>query len=172
MDLKVPFKDKEKWKEYYKINKEKISLQNKEYYIKNRERIKNCQKIYNESHKEDKAIYDKEYYKINKERISICNKGYYHINKEKRSKIIKKWKEENPEKRRQYFLNQQERKKDWGIEPINEYFKGAHFHHMHVDENHSVGIYIPADLHRSIQHKYNDKDSMNNINRIAIKWYS
>lgn len=194
MDLKVPLKDKEKRKEYNRIyneeNKEKISLRkgkyNKIYDLKNKEEISNKKRNYYIKNKEKISIRQKKYYLDNKEKIliktnqykmdnresnAISDKKYYEDHKEEIKKYRKKWAQSNPEKRRLTMLKQMELRKDWGIEPINKYFKGAHFHHLHIDRNHSVGIYIPADLHRSIPHRHNNQDSMNKINKEAIKWY-
>lgn len=31
--------------------------------------------------------------------------------------------------------------------PINQRFEGSHFHHLHINSNHTLGIYIPDEIH-------------------------
>jgi len=62
---------KERKKEYYQANKERIIEQIKEYYQANKER---------------KKEYNKEYRENNKEQIKECHKKYYQANKEKINK--------------------------------------------------------------------------------------
>ena len=71
----MPYKDKEKYKEYHK-----------EYYQKNKEE----KKEYYENNKEKITEYKKEWYKKNKEKIKDRVKEWYENNKEK----IKEYKKE------------------------------------------------------------------------------
>ena len=150
----------------------------KEYYYKNRDKILVCKKEYYQENIDDKRAYNIKYNKTHQE----IRKKYHEEHKVEKKENFKKWynnnpnyknewRKNNPEKRRLYDLKKKELRKDWGIEPINDYFKGAHLHHLHIDGNHAVGIYIPADLHMSIPHRYDNQDSMNKINKESIKWY-
>ena len=67
---------------------------------------------------------------------------YRNKNIEQQRTSARKWQQENPKAMRLYAKKQKYQRKGWGFEPINEYFEGAHFHHIHVDGNHSVGIFI------------------------------
>ena len=62
------------------------------------------------------------------------------------------------------------RRREFGYDPMNESFNDSHFHHLHIDNNHDVGLYIPAELHKSVPHAWNDEVSMNRINALAFKW--
>jgi len=138
---------------YYNDNKEYILQMCKEYYFDNREKILQRDKIYRELHPE------------------ICKK-YYQDHKKESHQWVKEYYKNHPEKRKIKDLKRYARLKGWGNpEPINDWFEGSHFHHLHVDGNHSVGIYIPSELHKSISHSYNNKESMQKINDIAIRWY-
>lgn len=130
---------------------------NKEYYHKNKERENKRLKGYREENNEKILQYSRDYRKNNPEKVNKINRA---------------WLKNNPEKRKLYDLKKKESRKDWGIEPINEYFENSHFHHLHVDENHSVGIYVPGELHNSIWHSHKDQESMNKINKAVIKWYN
>jgi RNase P subunit RPR2 len=62
------------------------------------------------------------------------------------------------------------RRRGYGCEPLNEYFDGSHFHHLHIDNNHSIGIYIPENLHRSIYHNSVTWEGMDEMNELAFKY--
>tara|TARA_R110002072_G_scaffold148998_1_gene296709 strand:+ start:55 stop:516 length:462 start_codon:yes stop_codon:yes gene_type:complete len=65
----MPYKDKEKRKQYmkeyskdhYERNKEKVKEASKDWYEKNKEKINQRNKIYREKHKEQRKEYMKEY---------------------------------------------------------------------------------------------------------------
>ena len=63
------------------------------------------------------------------------------------------------------------RRRDLGMKPINAYFEGSHFHHLHLGNDHAIGLYIPADLHRSIFHSSKTGIGMDEINKLAIAWF-
>lgn len=109
-------------------------------------------------------------YNENPEPVRLHRKVYYGENKDAEYRRYLMWKDENPEQYRLLKLKEYERRKEWGINPINKYFNGAHFHHTHIDGDHSSGIYIPKDLHKSVCHSHNDEITMNKINAIAFKW--
>ena len=67
----MPYKDKEKRREYSKA-----------YYEANKEAITEYKKAYREANKEVIAEYEKAYYQSNKEAIAEKNKAYYEANKE------------------------------------------------------------------------------------------
>lgn len=59
-----------------------------------------------------------------------------------------------------------------GRNPINQHFKGCHFHHMHINGNDTIGVYIPEKLHRENNHCnwVYDQNSLDNINKKALIW--
>jgi hypothetical protein len=57
-------------KQYYEDNKEKLNEQGKAYRENNKESERIRSKLYKENHKEQTAEYDKEYYQLNKVRIN------------------------------------------------------------------------------------------------------
>lgn len=59
----------------------------------------------------------------------------------------------------------------FGCEPINSYSPGHVFHHLHLKSDHSIGIYIPKELHQSIPHSSKSGYGMNEINEAAMQWY-
>ena len=77
----MPWKDKEKKKEY-----------NKEYYKKNREKILENKKDYNENNKEKRKIYNKDYHENNKEKLLEIHKTYKQTEAGKKSQRISDWK--------------------------------------------------------------------------------
>ena len=140
-------------KKYYQENRERILQRKRKYYLDNREEILQKDK--------ERDIKDPE-----------RGKKHYQKYKEKMIKNSADWYKAHPEKRKLKRIKAEAKYKGWGNpEPINDWFEGAHFHHLHVDGNHRIGIYIPAELHMSVSHSYNDEESMNKINNLAIKWY-
>jgi len=81
----------------------------------------------------------------------ICALCYYKTPKEKKRKSI--------------------RNRDLGMKPINDYFSGSHFHHLHLGNDHNIGLYIPAELHMSIRHSSKTGTGMDEINALAIAWF-
>lgn len=159
-------------KEYAEKNKDVISQKNKEryknnteYYIQKRKEWCLDNPDYNINRYSNKS---EEWHVLNKERRRV----YYNTHKEKEIQKVKEYRENNPEKIRLLKTKGHKRRKNWGIEPINNWFKNSHFHHLHVDGNHNIGIYVPAELHNSIWHSYKDQESMNKINKVVIEWYN
>lgn len=53
---------------------------------------------------------------------------------------------------------------------LNGNFKGAHFHHLHLNEFPEVGIHIPRKLHSSINHSSKTGRGMREMNKAALLW--
>jgi len=66
---------------------------------------------------------------------------------------------------------QEDRTRNFGCNPINNWFENSHFHHLHLGNDHNIGLYIPADLHRSIRHNSKTGIGMDEINKLAIAWF-
>ena len=86
----MPYKSKEKRKQYYLDNKERI----KQYYLDNKEKINEQSKQYRLDNKEKINEQSKQYYLDNKER----SKEYYLDNKEKKNEQSKQYYLDNKEK--------------------------------------------------------------------------
>lgn len=57
--------------------------------------------------------------------------------------------------------------RELGYNPINTKFPGSNGHHINKNDV----LYIPEELHMSIQHKQGDVESMNKINQVSMDWY-
>jgi protein-arginine kinase activator protein McsA len=62
------------------------------------------------------------------------------------------------------------RRKGYGYSPINEPETGAHFHHLHLEDNHEFGIYIPEFIHTLIQHNSVTGMGMDTMNAMAWQY--
>lgn len=110
-----------------------------------------------------------EYYKENCEDI----KAY--VNERARRPEVKlrnrensrKWKLSNPDKVRGYA----EYRSLFGFNPLNEWFIDSEFHHLHLNEDHSIGLFMPNVLHRSVRHNSKTMKGINEINELAFEWY-
>lgn len=95
-------------KQYYRLNKEKLSERSKKYYRKNRDNINMRHKKYNKANKEKLIGYDKEYYHKNKERTAESRKKYREENKDKIAIYKKQHYENNKERvveqRKQHYI--------------------------------------------------------------------
>lgn len=104
---------KQRQKEYYQKNKEKIKAYKKEYEKKNREKINKRNREWRKNHyikksrkiktEEEKKIYAKKYREEHREEIRLKKKEYYQKNKEKEVAYRKAHQEEIKLKRREYF---------------------------------------------------------------------
>ena len=79
-----------------------------------------------------------------------------------------KWKRDNPERRIMYDQRANEKRCKWGCIPINKKFDGSVFHHMHVNDNREVGIYVPEYINRP-HHSHKDA-SILAVNAKAMYW--
>jgi hypothetical protein len=63
------------------------------------------------------------------------------------------------------------RRRDLGYNPINVPFADSHYHHLHLNGDKDIGIYIPSELHKSVYHNSKTWQGMDEINNIAFNWY-
>ena len=120
----MPYKDKEKQKQYDKQyhldNKEKRRQYDKQWRLDNKEHMKQYDKQYNLDNKEKrkqwsldnkekKKEYDRQYHLDNKEKKKQYDKQYRLDNKEK----IKQYRLDNKEKQKQYRLDNRERRREY-----------------------------------------------------------
>lgn len=148
------------------INKDKNSKDNGKWREENKEYRRKYDKKYHEENKERIKIKDKKWYEKNKEHKRVYGIERYNNNKEYNRIRCKQWRNKNPEKLVKYKAKHRE----FGFDPINDYFEGAHFHHTHENNNHNIGIFIPAELHRSIGHSNKNQESMDRINKAVYEW--
>ena len=182
-------KDGRKWwcklceKQYRQDNKEHFKEYGKKYNETNKEHIAECNKIYRAKHKEAIAEKSKKYKLEHKEAIAKSDKIYREANKNQIKEYKRKYqlehKEEiaeyrnnNPEIGRECRRNQRSKRRGWGTpQPINEWFEGCHLHHLHIDGDHRISIYVPQSIHTPIKHSHSRPDSMIKINLEVLKWY-
>lgn len=161
---------KEKYKKWYENNKEIKRKVVKEYYKNNKEISIQRVRTYRKKNKKQIQRKYKKHYQINKEIILKNKREYYHINKEDILQNNKQYRKDNPEKVKIWDAKHSASRKKFGYDPINEWFKDCNFHHLHIDDNHNIGIHIPAEIHKSVWHSNKDKESMNKINNLAFEW--
>ena len=152
---------------YREENKEKEKFRCKQY----RDAHKNESKQYYEDNREAANLRSKQYYKDNKIEMNICSKQYHKNNKEKLKLSAKQYYKNHPEVIRKNRNKTNAKRKGWlSPQSINNWFENSHLHHLHLNENHRIAIYIPADLHKSVWHTYNRSETMAIINMLAFEW--
>lgn len=57
-----------------------------------------------------------------------------------------------------------------GYAPINFYQSGMQFHHMFLDDDPNIGMFVPTELHCKIGHDRFHKDSIREMNKAALEW--
>lgn len=179
----------EKKRKYNKINSEKISKKKKELYANKKEKILEKMKTHYDQNRDKIKQRSKEYYYKNKENVLLRvrtytdehkdeiykrHREYATINKEHLKEYKAKW--ARSELGRLYIHNRRVKRQELGYKPINNYFKGSHYHHLryitetgHIDND--IGVFIPAELHKSVCHNGTTRINMDIINRLALEWY-
>lgn len=163
---------------YFK-NDDKARNDNKKWFEDNKEYRKGYSKKYRENNKEKIEQYylndrdnvlekQKQYRKDNILRISEWYKQYYINNKQKINEKIRKYR--RTERGILTRKRSESKRREFGFDPINDYFEGAHFHHTHENDNHDIGIFMPAELHNGIWHSNKNQESMDRINEAAYEW--
>jgi hypothetical protein len=156
---------------FYKDKSRKDGLQNK---------CKDCERAYREANSDRIKAREREYYLNNQDAIKARVNEYRLDNPE----LIK-------ERKKQYYLNNREdiiakaviwsqteagkiskcrtaqRRRGYGHYPLNSYFTGAHFHHLHIHDD-DEGIFIPEYLHTYVYHNSSTWQGMDIMNVIAL----
>lgn len=164
------------------FNKNSASKDKKHHYCRE------CQKIlyheYSITRKKEKAAYDKKYKIEHKKERAAYDKKYNINNRKKRHTAMQQFYKLHPNYRQEYRIINYEKllikarreqaiRKGWGEpRPINEDFYGAQLHHMHINGDHQICIYIPTDIHKSIFHAWHNAESMEKINQKCWEWYN
>lgn len=141
-------------------------------FHKGKSRCKTCRKIdkakYNENNREGVRESSRNYYASNKEKESDRKKKYYKENKDSMSARMARWKSNNRMACRVIEKRHVAKKyRNLGYIPLNSGGPGLVGHH--IDEGHVM--YIPEELHASIQHSISDPYSMDKINLEAWRWF-
>lgn len=139
---------------YKQINKDKIIKRNTEYYLEHKDEMDAKSRKYRDEHTEELIEYEAAKYIRNRSKIKIRVASYRQTSKGREVKKLS-----------------DQRRRSYGYEPLNEYFKGSEFHHVHLNDNHAIGIYIPSELHKSVWHSSKTGKGMEEINKLAIDWY-
>jgi hypothetical protein len=164
---------REKERKHRLLNHDRLKTVSSNYYQTHKESVRKAHKIYYDAHrdyfitlrskrylnnKEHELKKCKEYRESNRSRISIYHKNY------RQSEHGHLTRDRHKAKRREL-----------GINPINTFFHGAHYHHLRYDANgnkdNDIGIYIPSELHVSVSHNGVTGRGMEEINKLAIAWY-
>jgi len=177
----------EKHKQYWAENKEVQNIKHKQWESENKEKIK----TYRSERKEHYTELHKQWREKNSEKARAYSTEYSRqwsaANKEKHEAYHKKYREENREAIRESYkawaqtpaakeawIRHKAKRRNMGCDPINEYFSGSEFHHLWTKQegelDDSIGIYIPADLHKSIPHNHNTWSGMEEMNTAALEW--
>lgn len=186
-------KRKESQQQYSKVHKEEINARGKKYREENKEKESERHKKYNQIHKKE----IKEYREKNKEKIQNRFKTWYRNNKNEILEKNKKYAKEHPDKvkeaQRKFYLNHKEemqeknkiykqskkgkesrkrydgkRRRNMGFNSLNEPIDGIECDGHHIDKEYV--IYIPRDLHQSIQHNLESGKNMFEMNMNAFEF--
>ena len=107
--------------------------------------------------------------KNNPNKTKKYNKKWVKNNFDKIKIYRKQWCRNNPDKVKLIKQKTKAKRRNYGFNPLNDYFEGSHFHHLHIDNNED-GIFMPGYIHDSIWHDPNNKESMIKINKLAFEW--
>lgn len=100
---------------------------------------------------------------------SIRNRNKFKKYNDSSRIAVNKFKKDNPEKRIMYDQRANDKRSDWGCVPINKKFEGSAFHHLHIQGNKDVGLYVPESIHRA-HHSHKD-GSILVMNNKAMLWF-
>jgi hypothetical protein len=103
------------------------------------------------------------YKKEHKEEIAIQRKGYIKNHKKELADYQRRYRETSDGKAA-HIRGQVKRERNLGFIPLNTYFNDCEGHHI----THSVVIYIPKGLHKSVWHNLNTYQNMEVINALAL----
>ena len=189
----MPYKDREKGKEYnkqYRIdnrerrreynkkwrkdNPEKVEESNYLRCKKNPERIKEIEKRYRENNRDRIRERDKLYCKNNPEKMKEKRRKYKETHKYNPG-YFRIWRKNTPDYNKQWNQTLKGRlsnrkniskRRHLGFVPLNKPLKGYEGHH--ISEN--FVIFIPKELHKSIWHNIWTWKGMRKMNKLAIEY--
>jgi len=163
----MPYKDKEKQKEYQKQwrqrNKEKVREINKHWRKEHLEKVREIDKNWQQRNPEKVREISKHWKQRNSEKVQEYNKKWQQENKE----YYIQWQQEHPDRVREIAKKSNaKRHRNLGFIPLNKSFEGSEAHH--IDRNYI--IYIPKEIHRSIWHSVLKNKNMDEINAVAFNY--
>ena len=152
--------------------------------------LKEYKKQYRKDNKDKIAKYYEQWRKENPEKLATNQKKYSKTEKGKiaHRKTTKQWLENNPEYDKKYHQEHKEHYKELikiffktakgklcrqrnrakrrvlGFEPLNNFFEGSEGHHINKNDV----IYIPKEIHQSINHCLETGKNMMEINKLAM----
>lgn len=159
---------------YYQAHKKQVLIQKKTYYQAHSEQIK--AKVKKRTNLNQKKEYNKAYYLLRYEQLKESAKAYHF-----------KHHEHNKNRNRNYYLsnklqiktywqspkgklamqrNKAKRYRQLGFIPLNQWFKDSEAHHIDKEKV----IYIPKELHESINHSLLQNRNMEVINAKALEF--
>jgi len=141
---------------------------NKKYLEESRESIIQYRKKNYTEHQEKFIAFQRQYRRDNKETITRKAKIKYDADPTYKLDINRKY-IQTPKGRTAKRKKLYKRRK-LGHNPINKLFKNSHFHHLHLNNDNAIGIYIPKEIHESVWHSSKIRESMNEINKVALLW--
>lgn len=156
-----PEKYSEIWRKYHETNKEERNLKHRAYW-----------KTYKEANRnqilEKSRIYESE----NRDELNARKRKKYNENieamREKRVIYFKKYYYTTSGKAN--YRKYAKCRRALGYSPINSSFEGSHYHHLHLNGNKSIGLFIPSDIHYSIPHNGKTGNGMKEMNKAALLW--
>ena len=156
----MPYKNKEKEREYQEkyreVHKEQIREYNKKYYQANKEKINEKEKRYNSK-----------YYLKNRDKILKQQHERYLKYREEIAQRRKQRRQKYPEKAREMARKHRDKRdRNLGFNPLNEHFEGSEAHHINFNDV----IYIPKEIHQNIRHNLLTGKNMALINSIAYQF--
>ena len=138
----------------YLANRKRRRRMGRIWYRKNRERVLKQARDYYYAHAEERSLKLREW--------KLRHPGYNTQN-------VRRWRKRNPA--RDLELNKRhvaKRKRGLPTSTIlGERFQGSVLHHMSPD----LAIYIPQDMHKSVQHNIWTGKGMTRINALALTFY-
>lgn len=151
------------------FTKDKRTKDGLDYYCRECKKIKRDE--FNKKNREKLLEYKKNFYNKNAPELNIKGQEYYKRTREDRKKNKKRYLKSPIGKA--VICRYSHKKKGLGFNPINNWFQGSHYHCLGTYKNNiDIGIYIPSELHNSINHNRKTERGMKKINKAALIWLS
>ncbi|MCK9575316.1 MAG: hypothetical protein M0R51_05110 [Clostridia bacterium] len=146
----------------------------KEYLEKNAQRLVTYRKEQYVERREEFIAFQKQYRKTNKVEISARSKEKYDADPIHKLSINKKY--ASTPKGKAAWSKKQQIRRGLGYKPINNWFKNSDCHHLRYTfdinaKDNDIVLYVPRDLHTSIQHNGKTGKNMKAINIKLLLWY-
>ena len=153
-------------KKYYEAHRNEISAYKKQWHETHRNEISAHKKLYYKEHRNELLAHHKKYYEVHRNEISVYYKQWCEQNKEKEKQRAKAWRESHIEQYHEIKRKSKFKRRSLGFIPLNKPFEGSEAHHICA----TFVIYIPKDMHQSINHNVWTGKNMDEINKLAWEW--